>query len=152
MNSNQTGRQLSVGRFALAVAALLLGHSAAAQLAAPAYLKNRQDPVQQTLSQALLGFAFQKKCAVEAPPDEAEYERAINHANQVFIGYALAKGFVTQPSEAVSYSREMAMGAIGFAAANHCDEQARDKVRTGHQLAANFDALIDPYLKQRLEK
>lgn len=110
------------------------------------------DPVQQYLSQALLGFAFQKKCAVEAQPDEAEYERSMNHANQMFMGYAMAKGFVTQPKEAVSYSREMAMGAISFVAANNCDEQARDKVRTGHQVAANFDALIDPYLKQRLEK
>jgi tetratricopeptide (TPR) repeat protein len=115
-------------------------------------LYNANDPAQLYLSQALLGFAFQKKCAIQAPAEEVAYERALNRANQIFQGYVLARGFVTQPADAASYSREMAMGAIRFAAASGCDERAQERVGTGNRVAADFQMLIDPYLRRPLSK
>jgi hypothetical protein len=128
--------------------AIAVSIPASAQQTIPAYIGHAKDPVQIYISQALVGFAFQKKCFVVAPAEEAAYERALNRANLTFHGYVLAKGFVTQPSEAVNYSREIAMGAIRYAATIACDVQAKDRVVTGHRVATDFQALIEPYLNQ----
>ena len=150
MNFPQIRRFITTA--ASAIAAITICMPARAQQAMPAYLVNAKDPVQLYMSQALVGFAFQKKCVVVGPTDEASYQHELNRANLLFQGYVLAKGFVSQPSDAVSYSREMIMGAIRFAAQSGCDESTRARVDTGHRVAKDFQALIDPYMNQPLSK
>ena len=45
----------------------------------------------------------------------------MNRATEAFRGYVLAKGMANDPFEAVSYSKEMAFGAIRFAAESNSD-------------------------------
>ncbi len=150
--SNMTSWATLIGvrvrAFSLGSAGAFVFAVSIAQTAAPRYLENSRDPVQSYLSEALLGFAFQKKCVIQSPQDEAKYEGYLNSANQMFLGYLLAKGLVAQRADAVSYAREMAVGAIRFAATQSCDESAKQRVYKGQQISKDFGTLIEPYLKQ----
>lgn len=114
----------------------------------PSYLKNKSDFVQQVYSNVLVGFAFEKKCNFLEKTKQVEFEQRLNSATEIFRAYIVAKEMVVNPTEALNYSKEMAMGAIRYAGVSDCDSTAQDRVNKGFDTANNFMSLIDDELKK----
>lgn len=122
---------------------LLASTTAAGQEHTPAYLSHGDDPMQQEYSAALLGFAFEKKCGFLAETERNAYEERLDKASDVFETYLLDQGIVQTRPQASSYSRDMALGAIRFAAASACDTDAMERVGFGFKLMRSFADATD---------
>ena len=122
---------------------LLASTTIAGQKDTPAYLSHRDDPMQQEYSTALLGFAFEKKCSFLTETERSAYEERLDKASDVFRTYLLDQGIVQTHRQASSYPKEMALGAIRYAAASACDTSAKERVVTGFELMRSFANATD---------
>jgi hypothetical protein len=136
---------------ALWLSLTLLASTAAVAQEENAYLSHGADPVQREYSTAIMGFAYEKKCAFLSQSDRADYERQLNLATNLFEGYVLAMGMAPNPAQAVKYPRDMAMGAIRFAGASSCDGTARERVNRGFEVAKGFVQATAPALRKPLK-
>jgi len=117
----------------------------------PIYLKHRSDYVQRVYSDVLIGFAFERKCNFLEDTAQVDFEKHLNSASYIFQGYVLAKEYVLEPAEALSYTKEMAFGAIRFSAQSTCDSSAEKRVNLGFETAKSFQSLIDGELRKEAQ-
>ena len=114
----------------------------------PAYLKYRSDFVQQTYSEALIGFAFERKCTFLSKAMQIDYERNLNSATGVFKGYLIAKKMIQNTTDASNYVNEMVLGTIRYSKNSSCDAVASVRTNAGFDTAENFLSLIDKELRK----
>jgi|GEM_PF-6448920 len=110
---------------------------------APAYIENRDDPMQQAYSVVLIGYAFERKCSLLEEAKRSEFVNKLNLASEIFQGYLVGTNKVATPDEAISYSTDMALGSIKFAAQKQCDSVAQQRVDAGLATASNFILLVE---------
>lgn len=117
----------------------------------PTYLKHRSDYVQRVYSDVLIGFAFERKCNYLEKSAQVDFEKHLNVASNIFQGYILAKEYVLGPAEALSYTKEMALGSIRYSAQSMCDTSAEKRIDLGFETAKSFLSLINGELEKEAE-
>ena len=118
----------------------------------PRYLKHRADFIQQKYSEALVGFAFDRKCNFLEKSLQIDYEKNMNGATEIFKGYILANKMIQSPNEASNYVKEMVHGTIRYSARSNCDALARERTSSGFDTAKNFLSFIDVELQKDMNQ
>jgi len=116
-------------------------------VASPRYAQYGQDPVQKVISNAIVGFAFERKCLLLETKARAEFLASLNRASIIFKSYLISMKMVQAPEEASTYVQEMIEGAIRYTASKTCEEAARQAVTAGLDSASRFSELIDAQMR-----